>query len=199
MGKTSLFLFAFLTGCSSSMAGTNTGLSPGQVAPSFSLPDLDGHPVSLESYRGKTVVLEWFNPGCPFVKYAHESSVALATMAADRSDDVTWLAINSGAPGKQGEGVALNREAAALWKMTHKVLMDPEGIAGQAYGARTTPHMYIVDTEGMVVYAGALDNAPMGRNDSTHINYIEKALDDLKAGRAVQTPQTKPYGCSVKY
>jgi len=181
------------------MAGSPAEVAPGSTAPNFSLPDLDGLQVSLESYRGKTVVLEWFNPGCPFVKYAHEPGGPLATMAADRSDEVTWLAINSGAPGKQGEGVAANREAATLWDMKHKILMDPEGTTGQAYGARTTPHMYIVDTKGQLVYAGALDNAPMGRNDATYVNHVEKALDDITTGRTVRTPQTKPYGCSVKY
>ena len=199
MRKRLLFLFVFIAGCSSSIAGTSSGVSAGQMAPSLSLPDLDGTPVSLESYRGKTVVLEWFNPECPFVKYAHEPTGPLATMAADRLDEVTWLAINSGAPGKQGEGVALNREAATQWKMGYKILMDPKGQAGKAYGARTTPQMYIVDAQGRVVYAGALDNAPLGRNEGTYVNYVEKALDDLKAGTPVQTPQTKPYGCSVKY
>ncbi len=145
------------------------------------------------------MVLEWFNPDCPFVKVAHEANGALETMAAERASEVTWLAINSNAPGKNGHGVKRNREAALAWSMAHPILMDAAGTTGRAYGARTTPHMYVVDPQGVLVYAGALDNAPMGRHEGGYVNHVARALDDLAAGRPVKTPQTKPYGCSVKY
>ncbi len=193
------FIFALISGCASSIAGTSTEAKVGAAAPAFSLQDLEGQTVTLEAHRGKTVVLEWFNPDCPFVKVAHEANGALETMASDRSGEVTWLAINSNAKGKSGHGVERNKEAAEAWSMTHPVLMDADGTTGRAYGARTTPHMYIVDPEGMLVYAGALDNAPMGRHDGGYVNHVARALDDLAAGRPVKTPQTKPYGCSVKY
>lgn len=193
------FMFALISGCTSSIAGTSEGAEPGAAAPGFSLQDLDGQTVTLDAHRGKTVVLEWFNPDCPFVKVAHEANGALQTMAADRSSEVIWLAINSNAKGKNGYGVKRNREAADTWSMAHPILMDADGTTGRAYGARTTPHMYVVDPAGVLVYAGALDNAPMGRHEGAYVNHVARALEDLAAGRPVKTPQTKPYGCSVKY
>lgn len=135
----------------------------GEPAPAFTLPDTDGKQVSLSDFAGKTVVLEWFNPDCPFVKYAHGEG-PLATMAAEQAKgEVVWLAINSGADGKQGAGAERSKQAAAEWKMEHPILIDADGAVGHAYGAKTTPHMYVIDTAGKLVYAGALDNAPLGR------------------------------------
>jgi peroxiredoxin len=146
-------------------AGDPPSATIGEPAPGFSLPDLDGKTVSLADFAGKTVVLEWFNPDCPFVKYAHTEG-PLAAMAVEQSEaGVVWLAINSGAPGKQGAGVERNREAAAEWKMSHPILLDEDGKVGHAYGATTTPHMFVIDGAGKLVYAGGLDNAPLGRVD----------------------------------
>jgi len=154
--------------------------------------------MKLSSLKGKTVVLEWFNPGCPFVQQSHGAGGALETLAASHPE-VAWLAINSGAPGKEGSGRDPNKEAAANWKMSHPVLLDESGAAGHAYGAKTTPQMAIIDANGVLVYAGGVDNAPLGKVDGTRVNYVEKAIAEIAAGKTVSTPETKPYGCSVKY
>ena len=172
----------------------------GAMAPDFTLTDLDGETHTLSALKGKTVVLEWFNPGCPFVKHAHgEGGVLASTPGRAKAGGAVWLAINSGAPGKQGHGVEANRAAVGEWKLDYPVLVDESGEIGRAYGAMTTPHMYIVDPEGKLVYRGAIDNRPLGKGRGTEVNYVDKALADLGAGRAVATSETKPYGCSVKY
>ena len=169
-------------------------------APDFSLQDLNGSQVQLSSFRGKLVVLEWFNPGCPFVKYAYNQG-PLAGMAKQKTDaGVVWLSINSGARGKQGNGADANRKAAKAWELETPILIDESGDVGKMYGARTTPHLFVINEAGSIVYKGALDNAPLGRAPAEgHINYVEAALADLSAGRAVQVSETKSYGCSVKY
>ncbi len=172
----------------------------GQAAPTFSLPDLDAKPVNLADHKGKYVVLEWFNPGCPFVKHVWDEDVMPPTVkAALASEDTVWLGINSGSPGKQGTGVEANRSAAKKWDISHTILLDETGIVGKAYNAKTTPHMYIVDPEGTLVYNGAIDDAPMGRKSGEPVNYVNAAFTDLRGGEAVGTAQTVPYGCSVKY
>ena len=144
-------------------AGGEPQAKVGEAAPAFSLPDLDGKPVALADFAGKTVVLEWFNPDCPFVKYAHGDG-PLKDMAKQQSQaGVVWLAINSGAAGKQGNGVERNREAKQEWAMEHPILIDEDGTVGHSYGAATTPHMFVINPEGKLVYAGGLDNAPLGR------------------------------------
>lgn len=175
----------------------------GKPAPDFSLEDLQGNQVSLASFKGKVVVLEWFNPGCPFVKRSHTVGSLVGTAKRHTDAGVVWLAINSGAPGKQGAEVEANKAAAAAFKIEHPILLDPSGAAGKAYGATNTPHMFVIDKEGVVVYAGAIDNSPDGEGKSptggTLVNYVDAALDALAAGTEVATPVTKPYGCSVKY
>lgn len=174
-------------------------VAPGEKAPNFALPDLDGVMVELESLRGKTVVLEWFNPGCPFVVYAHEEGPLKDMASRHTADGVVWLAVNSGAPGKQGHGVQVNKDAGSEWSMSHPILLDEKGQVGQMYGAKTTPQMVVIDPSGVIQYAGALDNAPLGRAQGKTTNYVEAALADMAAGREVKTSHTKPYGCSVKY
>lgn len=174
----------------------------GKPAPAFELKDINGKTVKLADYRGKTVVLEWFNPGCPFVKYAHGEGPlkdSAKRPGADRAD-VVWLAINSSAAGKQGHGVELNKQATTEWKMSYPLLIDEKGDVGRMYGAKTTPHMYIIDAKGNLAYRGALDNAPLGRPaDKQTVNYVHAALTDLAAGKPVRTAETQAYGCSVKY
>jgi peroxiredoxin len=173
---------------------------PANAAPDFTLPDLDGNPVTLSGLRGKTVVLEWFNPGCPFVRYAHGDGPLRDLAARHMASGVVWLAINSGARGKQGHGVDLNREWREKWKMQHPVLIDEKGQVGRAYGATNTPHMYIIDPRGSLVYRGALDNAPLGKVPGEgHSVYVDDALAAIAAGRPVEVAETKAYGCSVKY
>lgn len=171
----------------------------GQPAPDFTLTDLDGKPHTLSEYKGKTVVLEWFNPGCPFVDYAHGKGPLVDMAAKEIEQGVVWLSINSGAPGKQGAGVEANREAVAKYGMKNPVLLDEEGTVGHTYGAEKTPHMFIVDEKGTLVYRGGLDNAPMGEPDGPLQSYVTAALADLRAGKPMTTPETQAYGCTVKY
>jgi hypothetical protein len=195
-----LLPLALLAGCAASANPTLAELSPGDPAPAFSLPDLDGNPVSLADHAGKTVVLEWFNPGCPYVVHAHGEGPLADQAARTVREDVVWLAINSGAPGKQGHGVEANRAAAAEWRMGHPILLDESGEVGRAYGARTTPQMVVIRPDGRVAYVGALDNAPLGRlGGPAPVNYVEQALTELAAGQPVSVGRTQPYGCSVKY
>lgn len=190
-------------GCGGSepAAASTTGEAKiGAPAPDFTLTDLDGKPHTLSSLKGKTVVLEWFNPGCPFVQHAHGEGGPLASLPAKAvGDGIVWIAINSGAPGKEGAGAQANKDAVAKWSLGYPVLLDEDGKVGRAYGAASTPHMYVVDKAGNLVYRGALDNRPLGKGDGAVTNYVEKALADLAAGHAVATADTKPYGCSVKY
>lgn len=173
----------------------------GRPAPDFVLPNLEGQQVRMSSFKGKTIVLEWFNPDCPFVKHAHDDG-ALKDMAASVTGDpaYVWLAINSGAPGKQGHGRDKNAAARATWKLTHPVLLDEDGHVGKMYGAKRTPHMFVIDSTGTLVYRGALDNTPKNEQQKeAPVNYVKAALEDLRAGRRVATPENEPYGCSVKY
>jgi len=175
----------------------------GKPAPDFTLTGLDGKAVKLSSFKGKTVVLEWFNPGCPFVKKSHGVGSLVDTAKRHTKAGVVWLAINSGGDGKQGADPKLNVEAAKTWSMVHPILRDPAGTVGKAYGATNTPHMFVIDKTGTLVYAGAIDNSPDAEGKSPSggklINYVDATLEDLAAGRAVRTPSTKAYGCGVKY
>lgn len=175
------------------------GAELGKPAPDFKLKDLDGKEVSLASFKGKTVVLEWFNPECPYVKAAHAKGSLVDTAKKQQAKGIVWLSINSGGEGKQGAGV----EKSKAFAMENPVLLDPTGTVGKAYGATNTPHLFIIDGTGNVVYRGAIDNSPDGEGQSpqggTLINYVNAALDDLAAKRSVKTADTKAYGCSVKY
>jgi peroxiredoxin len=175
----------------------------GAPAPDFTLPDLDGKPITLSSFRGKLVVLEWFNPGCPFVKASHTKGSLVDTAARHGKAGVVWLAVNSGAPGKQGYGVEANREGQQRFKLDHPILLDETGRVGHAYAAAHTPHLYVIDKQGVLVYRGAIDNSPDAEGESPAggklINYVDAALSDIAAGRPVAIPETEAYGCSVKY
>lgn len=179
----------------------SSGPEIGKPAPDFRLTDLDGKEHKLSALKGKTVVLEWFNPGCPFVK-ANYNQGSLKAMAKRHTDKgVVWLTINSGAAGKQGAGAEANKEGREKFAMTTPILLDESGEVGRAYGAKTTPHMYIVNPEGILVYKGAIDNTPGSdpEKDEKVVNYVEDALNELAAGKAITTKETEPYGCSVKY
>ena len=175
----------------------------GKPAPDFALKDLAGKEVKLSSFKGKTIVLEWFNPGCPFVKKSHGVGSLVGTAKKHTKAGVVWLAINSGAPGKQGADLAMNTEAAKTWSLEHPILRDETGVVGKAYGATNTPHMFVIDKKGLLVYAGAIDNSPDGEGKSAEggklVNHVDAALEDVAAGKAVRTPATKAYGCGVKY
>lgn len=175
----------------------------GKAAPDFTLKDLDGKEVRLSSFKGKTVVLEWFNPGCPYVQRSHTKGSLVDAAKRHTKNGVVWLAVNSSAPGKQGHGVETNREAAKKLGMEHPILVDETGEVGKTYGATNTPHMYVIDASGVLVYKGAIDNSPDGEGQSAPdgklVSYVDEALAALAAGKPVATAETKAYGCGVKY
>lgn len=175
----------------------------GKPAPDFSLKDLDGKTVSLHDLRGKTVVLEWFNSECPFVRMSHTKGSLVGTAKRQLDKGIVWLAVSSSAPGKQGSGLEKNLEGKKRFDMPNPILLDTSGDVGHAYGVTNTPHMYVVDAQGVLAYAGAIDNSPDGEGESPTggklVNYVEAALSDLAAGRPVAVKETRAYGCSVKY
>jgi peroxiredoxin len=170
----------------------------GKPAPAFELKDLDGKTIKLSDYKGKTVVLEWFNPECPVVVANHTKGSLKDAAATATKDGVVWLAINSGGAGMQGADPEKNKKMREEWKLDHPILLDPDGVAGRAYGAKNTPHMYIIDAKGNLAYRGAIDSAEDDK-DGEPVNYVATALGELKEGKAVTKSDTKAYGCSVKY
>lgn len=175
----------------------------GQPAPNFTLSDSNGASRSLADFRGKVVVLEWVNHGCPFVAKHYGAGNMQATQRAALADGAVWLSICSSAPGKQGHlaPAEWNATTAAKGAAPTAVLIDDAGTVGHLYHATNTPQLFIVDTDGVLVYAGAIDSIPSTKPEDVPAarNYVLAALADLKAGRAVAIPVTKPYGCSVKY
>ena len=170
------------------------------VAPDFELADYNGNLVQLNALKGKIVVLEWTNYDCPFVKaHYNETTHTMRDLAAKYADrDVVWLTINS--------THYATPETNKAWAEEHeldnqKVLIDQDGAVGKLYKAATTPHMFIVDKTGQLVYRGAIDNAPRGKTPEgeKYVNYVDQALAELTAGKAVTVKETKSYGCSVKY
>jgi hypothetical protein len=175
----------------------------GQAAPAFSAVDTSGRRVALADFRGRTVVLEWVNPGCPFVRRHYDAGNMQAVQKAALDKGVAWLAVNSTATDAADY---LAPERLSAWMRQHKAavtatLMDADGKVGRAYGARTTPHMYVIDARGVLVYAGAIDDRPAARGPEMAgaTNHVRAALADVLAGRPVGTPSTQPYGCTVKY
>jgi peroxiredoxin len=184
-------------------AAAGPGVEVGKEAPDFTLKDFDGKTVHLADLRGKTVVLEWFNPDCPFVKASHTkgSLKGLAKRWTDKG--VVWLGVDSSGAGKQGhdaESVAAGKKA---FEIDHPILVDESGKVGHLYGATNTPHLFVVDPKGVLVYRGAIDNSPDGEGESPTggklVNYVDAALSAVTAGKPVETATTKAYGCSVKY
>jgi len=175
----------------------------GEPVPDFTLTDVRGEARTLASERGQFVVLEWFNPDCPFVRKHYGSQNMQQLQQAYTQRDVTWWSIDSSAPGQQGHLTAAQAEE---WMQqqgvgSSAVLLDPDGAVGRLYGAKTTPHLFIINPEGTLVYAGAIDSiASAERADIAEAtNYVQQALDDALEGRPVAVSSTKPYGCSVKY
>jgi peroxiredoxin len=189
----------FVIGCQPALAAPPIG----SQAPNFQLPDANGKAVSLGQFKGKVVVLEWNNPGCPYVKKHYESGNMQKTQAAAKKDGVVWLTINSGAAGKQGHMNAAQASAfvAAQKAQPTAYLLDAKGEVGKRYGAVTTPHMYIIDKAGKLVYAGGIDDkATADKGDIPGArNHVLAALGELKGGKGVSVATSRPYGCSVKY
>ncbi|MFT3870622.1 MAG: redoxin domain-containing protein [Nibricoccus sp.] len=181
------------------------GVEIGQPAPDFTLTDLDGKTHKLSDLKGKTVVLEWHNPNCPFVKKHYEKSGNIpATQKAATADGVVWLTINSGAPGKEGADFTAAQTKEYLQKnnaATTAYMHDRDGKVGHLYGAKTTPQIYVIDAKGTLVYNGAIDSIRSSNAEdiAKATNYATAALASVKAGKPVEKATSEPYGCSVKY
>lgn len=163
------------------------------MAPDFELTDQSGTVHKLSDYHGKVVVLEWTNPQCPYV-VRHYKADTMTDLAAKYGDDVVWLAIDS--------SNFVTAESASKWAsaegIEYPILLDASGKVGTLYKAKTTPHMFVIGTEGELLYDGAIDDDPQGKSEAPH-NYVEAAVASALAGQPVEKPQTKSYGCSVKY
>ena len=179
------------------------GQTVGAPAPDFALDSASGGMVKLSQYRGKYVVLEWVNPDCPYVRKHYDTSNMQALQKEATGGGVIWLTLISSSPGTQGyvtppqaDELTATRKASPT-----AVLLDPTGVVGKMYGATNTPHMYIVDKTGMLVYAGAIDDRPTTRRSDVQgaQNYVREALQSVAAGQPVKTPVTRAYGCTVKY
>jgi peroxiredoxin len=175
----------------------------GQAAPTFTGTDSQGKTRSLEQYRGKYVVLEWTNRDCPYTKKQYDSGNMQALQREWTAKGVVWLTVLSSAPNEDGYLTAAQENAQMERVHAHPTaaILDPKGEIGRLYGAKTTPHMFVIDPQGKLIYAGAIDDKPT--TDTTDVkgakNYVSAALTEAMAGQPVQVASTRPYGCSVKY
>ncbi len=183
--------------------GADDGPAVGKEAPAFTLPDTHGEEHALEDYRGEWVVLEWLNYGCPYVQKHYESGNIPGQQEKWTERGVNWFAIVSSAPGKQGYHPPdeMRERGKEFGVKADAILMDPEGEVGRKYGARTTPHMFVIDPEGEVVYMGGIDDVPTARIEDLEraTQLVDRALEQAMAGEEVDRPTARPYGCSVKY
>jgi peroxiredoxin len=186
----------------------NAGLSLAEVqigkeAPDFTLTDTNGKTHRLSDYKGKYVVLEWYQPDCPFVRKHYNSGNMQALQKEYVARGVVWLSINSSASGQEGNypPAELNQIATKTGSARTALLLDPDGKVGHLFGAKTTPDMYIINPQGALVYQGAIDDKPSTElaDVKTAKNYVKSALDAVMGGKTVALTSTRPYGCSVKY
>jgi peroxiredoxin len=177
--------------------------SAGQAAPDFTVTDSTGKPVHLADYKGKFVVLEWTNPECPFVRKHYDSANMQSLQKEWGAKDVVWLSVNSTNQSsfEYKSGAQMNSWMRSQGAAQKAVLIDGDSATGRQYAAKTTPHMFVVDPKGQIVYAGAIDDKRSSRPEDvkTANNYVRLALTEAMAGKPVSTPNTTPYGCSVKY
>lgn len=187
----------------SSNAPAQAAVQIGKSAPAFTLRDTNGRNRSLSDFRGKFVVIEWLNHGCPFVKKHYNSGNMQKLQKDAKAKGVVWLSVVSSAPGAQGNATAAqhNAQAKEHGAVTTAILLDESGKVGRAYGAKTTPQMFVIDPKGVVRYDGAIDDKPSTDPETVKgaKNYVKAALDQARAGKKVAVPLTQPYGCSVKY
>lgn len=197
-------MLAALAASASLLAGTaHAAAAVGQPAPAFTLTDTSGKTRTLAEFKGKTVVLEWTNPGCPFVRKHYDSANLPGLQKEFTAKDVVWLAVNST---EKAASDYLPPQQLARWIQDKSgaptaTLMDEEGSVGKAYGARTTPHMYIINPQGTLVYAGGIDSIASARASDiqTATNYVRQGLNEALAGKPISQAQTAPYGCTIKY
>ena len=175
----------------------------GKTAPNFSLPDTNGKTLTLADFKGKYIVLEWYQPDCPFVRKHYRSGNMRRLQKEYTAKGVTWLSIDSSAPGEEGNypSEKLNEIAKQDGAARTALLLDPSGEVGRSYGAKTTPDMFIIDPKGILVYKGAIDNKRSTdlADVKTATNYVKGTLDAVMAGKTAPATATQPYGCSVKY
>jgi peroxiredoxin len=197
------FVLASALAASAAAQAAPQTLTLGQPAPAFSVQDTQGKTVSLADFKGKTVVLEWINPDCPFVKKHYGAGNMQSTQRAATAQGVVWLTVASTAPQHADYKKPADLSA---WMQSQKAaathtLMDENGKLGRAWGARTTPHLYVVNAAGTLAYAGAIDSKASANpaDISSATNFVNQALAELNAGKPVSQPNTQPYGCSVKY
>ena len=176
--------------------GASSPVAIGGQAPTFQLKDQNGKTVDLSDYKDKVVVLEWFNNECPFVVKHYQTGAMNQTAQKYSDKDVVWLAINT----TNNHNSEHNKKIAGEWSIDRPILDDSEGKVGRMYGAKTTPHMFVIN-KGTIVYNGAIDSNRSSKSSdiASSENYVAKALDEVLAGQTVSNPETKPYGCSVKY
>jgi len=172
----------------------------GQAAPDFTVKDTRGQTVALAQLKGKVVVLEWTNPGCPFVQRHYQGGTIPALQRQAQAQGAVWITFNSTHPGHKDyrSAEALTKEYGDWKAAAAHLVLDPEGTIARAYEAKTTPHLFVIDATGKVAYMGAVDDDPRG-NKADRVEFVGQALTALKAGKAPATLQTVPYGCSVKY
>src|ERR1043165_1942905 len=170
----------------------------GDKAPDFSLTDTEGKEYKLSSFSGKIVVLEWFNPDCPFVQKHHVKNKTFNDLYAKYGKDVQFFAINSGAAGQQGSGKDRNAKAKTDYGIQYPILLDESGEVGKMYHANNTPAMYVISADGTLAYSGAIDDDSSAETPGK-TNYAARAIDELTAKKPVTTKEPRPYGCNVKY
>ena len=189
--------------CIAAASAFGDGAKIGSAAPAFSLRDAEGRTHELASYKGQFVVLEWFNDGCPFVKKHYQSGNMQRLQKELAEKGVVWLSISSSARGKEGYLTSDSaRQRVAEWNMqSTKLLLDSDATVARLYGAKSTPHMFVIDKEGLLIYHGAIDNKPTANTAdlATAENYVRLALESAMNGKPVATPMTRPYGCALKY
>lgn len=194
---------AAIAACLFSAAPASAAASVGEAAPDFQAVDINGKPVKLSDYRGKLVVLEWTNRDCPFVRKHYESGNMQTLQRSITGQDAVWLTIISSAEGEQGwfTPEAASEHLKKVEAAPSAKILDPSGEIGRAYGAQVTPHMYVIDAEGRLAYAGAIDDKPSTKKDDvpTAKPYFKNAFEAVKAGQTPDPAATRAYGCTIKY
>jgi len=192
-----------LAAASSRAADTNPQARLGAQAPSFTLSDSNGNSVSLADFKGKTVVLEWTNHECPYVRKHYGGNNMQELQKKWTAQGVVWLTLISSHPGAQGfvHGLEANKLTEERGAAPSAVLLDPKGGVGRSYGAQVTPHMYVITADGVLVYMGGIDDKPTTRLEDlkTAKNFVDAALSEVAAGKTITVKTSRPYGCTIKY